>query len=192
MKRAYLMFIVGIIIALAVAGTAWAELSKAEKNLERESKRLNDTAAKPDGEQAVLKRIRAEFKVENAQIQVLRERKLGYGEIASALSLAQKMPGGATEANVQKVLSMRQGPPVVGWGQVARQLGTKLGATVSQVKKMNNDANREIKKDHAQAGRANKTVKKEQQEKQQEKKEHETPSTFKGEGRSMNRGGGAM
>jgi len=192
MKRVYLVFIVAIIAALAASGTAWAELSKAEKNLERESKRLNDTAAKPDGEQAVLKRIRAEFKIEDAQIQVLRDRMLGYGEIASALSLAQKMPGGATEANVQKVLSMRLGPPVVGWGQVAHQLGTKLGATVSEVKKMNNDANREIKKDHAHAGKASKSVEKEHQGKPEERKEPETPSSFKGEGRSMNRGSGAM
>jgi hypothetical protein len=190
MKRALL--IVGVIASLAVTGTAWADLSKAEKNLERESKRLNDTAAKADGEQAVIKRIKAEFKLDDAQIQSLRDRRLDYGEIATALSLAQKMPGGTIEVNVQKVLSMRQGPPVMGWDQVAHQLGTKLGATVSQVKKMNNDSNREIKKDHARTGTAGKTDTKAQQEQPQEKKEPEPPSTFKGEGRPMNRGGGAM
>ncbi len=189
MKRSLLILIVGVIAALAGTGTAWADLSKAEKNLERESKRLNDTAAKPDGEKAVLRKIEAEFKVSDAQVQALRDRKLGYGEIAVVLSLAQKMPGGVIEVNVQKVLSMRQGPPVAGWGQVARQLGIKLGATVSQVKKMNNDSNREIKKDHARAGKAGKKAQKEQP---QEKKDPETPSTFKGEGRPMNRGGGAM
>ena len=189
MKRTLLMLIVGIIAALAGTGTAWAELSKAEKNLEREAKRLNDTAAKSDGEKAVLKRIEREFKVSDAQVQALRDRKLGYGEIAIVLSLAQKMPGGVAEVNVQKVLSLRQGPPAAGWGQVARQLGTKLGATVSQVKKMNNDSNREIKKDHARAGTAGKKT---QQEPPQEKKEPEPPRDFKGEGRPMNRGGGAM
>jgi hypothetical protein len=64
--------------------------------------------------------------------------------------------------------------------------------TVSQVKKMNNDANREIKKDHARAGKADRAVKNAPQEQPQEKKEPEMPSTFKGEGRPMNRGGGAM
>jgi hypothetical protein len=193
MKRSQLILIVGIIAALAGTGTAWADLSKAEKNLERESKRLNDTAAKPDGEKAVVKRLGAELKVTEQQVQALRDRKLGYGEIAIVLSLAQTMPGGATDANALKVLSMRQGPPVAGWDDVARQLGTKLGRIVSQVRKVTNNANREIKNDHARAGKADKKAQQEQpQEKPQEKKDPETPSTFKGEGRPMNRGGGAM
>lgn len=189
MKRSLLILIVGILSVLVGTGMAGADISKAEKNLERESKRLNDTAAKPDGEKAVITRIKAEFKVDDAQIQSLRDRKLGYGEMAIIFSLSQKMTGGVSEVNMQKVLSMRQGPPVAGWGQVAQQLGTKLGVTVSQVKRMNNDANREIKKDHARAGKA---VTKAQQEQPQEKKEPEPPTTFKGEGRPMNRGGGAM
>ena len=188
MKRSLLVLIVGVIAALAGTGTAWADVSKAEKNLERESKRLNDTAAKSDGEKAVLKRIEAEFKAGDALVQALRDRTPGYGEIAVVLSLAQKMPGGVTEVNVQKVLSLRQGPPVAGWGQVARQLGIKLGATVSKVKKMNNDANREIKKEHARAGKA---VKNAQQEQPQETMDPGPPSTFKGEGRSLPQGSGA-
>ena len=193
MKRSLLILIVGVIAALAGTGSAWAELSKAEKNLERESRRLNDTAAKPDGEKAVLKEIEAEFKVSNAQVQALRDRKLGYGEIAIVLSLTKNIPGGITEENLQRVLSMRQGPPVAGWGQVAQQLGAKLGTTVSQIKKMNNDSNREIKKDHARAGTAGKKAQQERpQEKPQEMKDREPPSTFQGEGRPMQRGGGAM
>jgi len=193
MKRSSLILIVGVITALAVTGTAWADLSKAEKNLEREAKRLNDTAAKPDGEKAVVKRLVAELKATEQQVQALRDRRLGYGEIAIVLSIAQTMPGGATDANAQKVLSLRQGPPVAGWGDVARQLGTKLGRIVSQVRKVTNNANREIKNDHARAGKAVKQTQQEQpQEKPQEKNDPETPGTFKGEGRPMNRGGGAM
>jgi hypothetical protein len=193
MKRTLSILIVGVIAAIALSGTAWADLSKAEKNLERESKRLNDTAAKPGGEKAVVKRLVAELKATEQQIQALRDRILDYGEIAIVLSLAQAMPGGATDANAQKVLSLRQGPPVAGWGDVARQLGTKLGRIVSQVRKVTNNANREIKNDHARAGKAVKQTQQEQpQEKPQEKNDPETPGTFKGEGRPMNRGGGAM
>jgi hypothetical protein len=193
MKRSLLILIVGVMTALAVTGTAWADLSKAEKNLEREAKRLNDTAAKPDGEKAVVKRLVAELKATEQQVQALRDRKLDYGEIAVVLSLAQTMPGGATDANAQKVLSLRQGPPIAGWGDVARQLDTKLGRIVSQVRKVTNNANREIRNDHARAGKAGKQTQQEQpQEKQPEKKDPEPPSTFKGDGRPMNRGGGAM
>jgi hypothetical protein len=197
MKRSILFLIVGVIAALAVTGTAWADLSKAEKNLEWESKRLNDTAAKPDGEKAVVKRLVAELKATELQVQALRDRKLDYGEIAIVLSLAQRMTGGATDANALKVLSMRQGPPIAGWDDVARQLGTKLGTIVSQVRKMANNANREIRNDHARAVKTGKQTQQEQpqekpQEKQPEKKDPEPPSTFKGDGRPMNRGGGAM
>jgi len=189
MKRSRLILIVGIIAALAGAGTAGAEISKAEKNLERESKRLNDTAAKPDGEQAVLKKIRSEFKVEDALIRSLKERTSGYGEVSIVLSLAQKMPGGVTEADVQHVLSLRQGLPTLSWGQIAHQLGARLEVTVSQIKKMSNDANREIKKDHARAGKADKKT---GQERAPDVTAPSAPKTFEGEGRPMTRGGGAM
>jgi hypothetical protein len=189
MKRTLPLLIGGVIAAIALSGTAWADLSKAEKNLERESKRLNATVVKPGGEKAVVKRLVAELKATEQQVQALRDRKLDYGEIAIVLSLAQTMHGGATDANAQKVLSLRQGPPTAGWGDVARQLGAKLGRIVSQVRKVTNNANREIKNDHARAGKA---VKQTQQEQPQEKKDPETPNTFEGEGRPMNRGGGAM
>ena len=193
MKRSCLILIFGAVIALFSAGTGWADISKAEKNLERESKRLNDTAAKPDGEKAVLKELGSVFKVSDAQVRTLRDRKLGYGEIAIVLSLARKMPGGVTESNVEKVVAMRQGPPIAGWGKVAGQLGIKLGPTVSQVKKMNNDSNREIKKDHARSGKAVKKVPEAQpQEKAQERKEPGPPKTFEGEGKTLPHGRGAM
>ena len=190
MKRSLLILTVGVAVALAGTATAWAaDLTKTEKNLERETKRLNDTAAKPDGEKAVLTEFKEVFKVSEAQVQALRDRKIGYGEIAVVLSLTQKMPGGVTDMNAQKVLSMRQGPPTAGWGQVARLLGAKLETTVSQVKKMNNDSNREIKKDHARTGKAGTQAPKEQP---QEKKEPEPPKKFEGDGKTLPHGSGAM
>lgn len=189
MKRSFLSLLFFSIAALAVAGMASADVTKAEKNLDREARRLDATAAKPDGEKAVLKEFTAVFKVNDAQVQALRDRQLGYGEIAIVLSLANKMPGGATEENIQKVLSLRQGPPMAGWGRVAKQLGAKLGAAVSQIKKMNNDSNREIKKVHAQNGKTGRNT---QPGPPQEKMAPEPPSSFTGEGKPMNRGRGAL
>lgn len=172
---------------LLSGGAASADVPKDERNLEREIRRLNDAAAKPDGEKAVIKRLTAEYKTTDAQVQTLRRRTLGYGEIAVVLSLAQALPDGATDANVQKVLGLRQGPPVAGWGQVAKQLNTKLGRTVSQVRRTANNTNREIKDDHARAGKAPKVGTQEQPE----KKAPEAPRPFTGEGKSMDRGGSA-
>ena len=140
-------------LSLVCVGMAGAAPSKDERNLEREAKRLDDAAAKPNGEKAVVKQLSTAFRTSEPSIRSLRERSPGYGEVAIVLSLAQTLPGGATDANVQKVLALRQGPPVRGWGQVARQLNVKLGSTVSQVRKEANNANREIKNDHARAGK---------------------------------------
>jgi hypothetical protein len=189
MKRLLAAFGIVCVLSLPAAGTAAADVSKDERNLEREAKRVNDTAAKPDGEKAVVKRLVADLNAAEQQVQTLRARNLGYGEISVVLSLAQTLPDGATDANVQKVLALRQGPPVMGWEQVARQLGTKLGKTVSQVRKVANNANREIKKDHAQAGKPVPPV---QQEQPQEKKEAPKQEPFKGDGRLLRQGSGAQ
>lgn len=190
MKRLSFIFAIGILAALCVMSPARAEVSKDERNLEREAKRLNDTAAKPDGEKAVVKRLTAEFKATDQQVQDLRGRNLSYGEAAIVLSLAQTLPGGVTDANLQKVLALRQGPPVMGWGQVARQLGTKLGKTVSQVRKAANNANRDIKNDHARAGKAPKQAPVEQ--KQQEQRNPEPPRSYQGDGRLLKQGSSAQ
>ena len=162
MRRSWMRFGAIFVMTLLIAGTAAAEVSKDEKHLAREEKRINDTAAKPDGEKAVIRRFVLDLTASEQQVRALRDRKLGHGEIAVILSLARTMPGGATDANVQKVLDLRQGPPPAGWGDVARAVGTKLGKIVSQVRKAANNANRDIKKDQARGGRPPKTVHPEQ------------------------------
>jgi hypothetical protein len=174
-----------VMTLLLITGMAWAGESKDEKNLAREEKRINDTAAKPDGEKAVIKRLVEELKASEQQIKALRDRKLDYGEIAVILALAQTMTGGSPDTNVQKVLDMRQGPPAAGWGDVARKLDAKLGKIVSQVRKVANNANREIKKDHARGDETPKSA----QPEQQVPKEPRTPNSYPGEGRSLPQGG---
>jgi hypothetical protein len=187
MKRFSAVLGIACILSLFSTGAAAADMSKDERNLERGAKRVNDTAAKPDGEKAVVKQLVADLTATEPQVQVLRERKLSYGEIASVLSLAQAMPGGVTDANVQKVLALRQGPPVLGWGQVARQLDSKLGKTVSQVRKVANNANREIKNDHARAEKASKQAPAEQTQ----PPVAPAKPNYQGDGRLLPQGGSA-
>jgi hypothetical protein len=187
MKRYSAVLGIACILSLLTTGAAATDMSKDEKNLEREAKRVNDTAAKPDGEKAVIKRLVTDLMATEQQVRTLRERKLSYGEVAGVLSLAQALPGGVTDANVQKVLALRQGPPLTGWGQVARQLDTKLGKTVSQVRKVANNANREIKNDHARAEKASKQAPAEQaQTPQAPAKQY-----YEGDGRLLRQGGSA-
>jgi len=111
----------------------------------KEAAAINATAGNAQGEKVVTQRLEKEYKVTETQVQQMRDKKLGYGEIAIVLALCQKMPGGATDVNIQQVMTMRQGPPTMGWGEIANKLGTKLGPAVSQVRNVNRETNREMR-----------------------------------------------
>jgi len=189
MKHAALLLALGLLLCAPHAANAEAAPSKDESNLNREAARLVRTAATPQGESAVARTIVKDLGIDEGRIQALRKGGLGYGEIAIAISLAQKLPGGATDANIQKVLGLRQGPPESGWGEVAKTIGAKLGVTVSQLKKINNESRREMKNEHElpQGPPA---------EAEQVPAPGETPAqprkTFSGEGKDMSRGSAAQ
>jgi hypothetical protein len=153
------MIISVLVLSLTMLGAAWAAESKEEMNLQKDAIAIDTTARNAQGEKLVTRRLEKDFNVRSDQIQGLRDRKMGYGEISIVLSLSQKMPGGATDANIQEVMTMRQGPPTMGWGEIAKKLGTKLGPAVSQVRNIHREVTREMK--HESIGD------KEQMEKQQ-------------------------
>jgi len=132
-------------LSLTMLGAVWAAESKEEQSLQKEAAAIHTTAGNTQGEKVVIQRLEKDFNVSNDRIQGLRDQKLGYGEIAIVLSLSQKMPGGITDANIQQVMTMRQGPPTMGWGEIAKKLGTKLGPAISQVKNVNKEISREMK-----------------------------------------------
>lgn len=185
MKRMFLFFAA---LLLTAAPGAFAETapSKDEKNLIKEAARLEKTAASPKGEKAVQKRITADFKVTADAVQGLRTSGLGYGDIVIVYSLARGLPGGVNDGNVQKVLALRQGPPVLGWDGVAKQAGTKLGKAVTQLKKVTNEAHREIKQDQATTSPAAKRPA------APPSPQAPAPKKFEGEGRIIERGPAAQ
>jgi hypothetical protein len=139
----FLLALLHMAAAPAVAG------SKDEKNLEKEIAGLSRTALEPKGEPAVMMRITSDFKVAPERVRSLRDRGLSYGEVAVVLSFVQMMPGGITDQNIDRLLALRQGPPAVSWGAAAERLGLKVGKTVSQVKKINNETHRLMKQSEA-------------------------------------------
>jgi hypothetical protein len=144
MKKFGYIIVSALMLSLAIAGTAWTTETREEKNLNKEAAAISATAKTGQGEKVVAGRLEKEFSVSNTQIKGLREKRLGYGEISIVLSLAQKMPGGVTDANLEQVMTLRQGPPRMGWGEVCKKLGTKLGPVVSQMRTMNRETHREM------------------------------------------------
>lgn len=143
-NRELWLMMAGLLLCAAMPALA-QEKSPDEKKLDSTAVELDNDAVQPQGERTVAEKIKNEFKVDDARVQGLRDQKLGYGEISIALSLAQGLPGGITDANVQKVMALRQGPPVTGWGNVAKQLGLKLGPVAARTKKMAAEARKKIK-----------------------------------------------
>lgn len=149
--KSMLKGIIGVLILMVVmVGVVWALETTEEKNLSKEATEINKTAGSSQGQDVVVGRIEKEFSVTDTQIQDLRNQKMGYGEISIVFSLASKMPGGITDANIQEVMTMRQGPPRMGWGEIAKKLGTTLGPTVSQVKNIHSETHQEMMREQHQ------------------------------------------
>jgi hypothetical protein len=66
-------------------------------------------------------------------VQTLRQKRLGYGEISILLALAAKQPDAATAKSVNEILATRQAGE--GWGKIAHALGyPSLGSVKQSVK----------------------------------------------------------
>lgn len=143
------LMLAGLFLCAAAMPALAQEKTREEKKLESGAVELDKSAAKPEGQVRVSDKIKAEFGVDDARIQSLRDKNMGYGGISIALGLAQGLPGGITDANVNKVMAMRQGPPAMGWGRIAKDLGLKLGPVQSKVHKLS----AEVKKANKAEGR---------------------------------------
>lgn len=139
MKRLLAALVFASAAAFATS-QAFAETdAEIEVTIEQEAGIIDEEASLPYGEGAVVDRIKTEFGVEEGLISDLRAQKLGYGEISIALSLAERLPGGITDENIDRILSMRQGPPVEGWGNIAKDLGLKLNPSADRLERLSDE-----------------------------------------------------
>jgi len=147
MKRKLTIILTAVMLAAPCfyavnAGAA----TKEETRLESTATDIDNDAGKR--EQSVVQRIESEFKVTDAEINSLRNRKLGFGEITIVFAMAGKMPGGITDANVDKIMAMRNGPPKMGWGEVSQKLGLgKLGPIISSVERVRKEERHEMRRE---------------------------------------------
>ena len=136
-----------------VAGSAAAQTvdTKGDKELTQLTQKIDKSAADRDGGRVTSKIVDewkgTQFKFDpnsaprelTAQdVQDLRAKKLGFGEISTLLALTAKQPNSATAKSVNEILAMRQAGE--GWGKLARDLGYKnLGSVVKSVKATDKD-----------------------------------------------------
>lgn len=121
------------------------EKSADEKKLDAAAVEMDNQDCLPACQGAFQEKIKTDFGVDDAAVQGLRDQKMGYGEITIALGLARQLPGGVTEANIQKIAALRKGPPVMGWGRIAGDLGLKLGPVITNVRKVSAEVRKQNK-----------------------------------------------
>lgn len=146
-RKLAIVFTAFFLAAGAVHAVHAGAATKDETTLEHAATDIDDDAGKR--EKPVVQRIESEFKVTDAQINDLRtKQKLGYGEISIVFAMAEKLPGGITDANVDRIMAMRNGPPKMGWGEISQKLGLgKLGPIISSVERVRKEERQEMKKE---------------------------------------------
>ena len=158
-NKEMVMMVSGLLLCAGMLVLA-EEKSSDEKKLDTATVEMDKEAAMPACQEAFQERIKTDFGVDEATVQGLRDKKMGYGEITITLGLARQLPGGGTEANIQKITALRQGPPVMGWGRISRDLGLKLGPVISKVRKISAEVRKQqkaAKMGKGKGGKAEKT-----------------------------------
>lgn len=136
MKRFLLIFALSFSLIMGTVFPVFADEAADNQEAQQAADEVDEEAQDDSGKAVVVDKLKNQFGVEEALINDLRSQKMGYGEVGIALSLAEQLPGGITDDNIQQVMDLRQGDGKTGWGNVARQLELNLGETVSQTKKM--------------------------------------------------------
>lgn len=139
-----LIAVAGLLVSLAgTAGAATTAASKDEKKLTVGITMLNNAAKLPQGEKVMTKQLTDEFGVKSDKISSLKAKNLKYGEIAAVLAMADKMEGGISDANINRVVGMR--PATAGWDRIANSLKVDLAEVAEKVYSFEGNVHESIK-----------------------------------------------
>ena len=126
--------IVSVFAGLFVSmGSLWASSTAVETRLGRDVAYLNRLGRSTRGEMSLTVSLERRFRAESAWINEMRRARLGYGDISVALALASDLPGGATKANVEKILARWKSTRTEQWPLVSRSVGVRLERVVLQI-----------------------------------------------------------
>lgn len=152
-RRALSLITVASLLVLMTGMTAVAATGSAkdEKKLTVGITMLNSDAKLPSGEKVLTKQLIDEFGVKQDKITSLKGKNLNYGEIAVVLALADKMDGGVTDANINRVMGMKP-TSSSGWATVAKNLNVDIAEVADKVSSIEDNAHSGIKEAALEAG----------------------------------------
>ncbi len=133
---------VGIGCMLAVGSASGVVLAQGtaaeEQTLEKKATTLNGMPASPKLDEARVQALAKQFNVPASRIAELRNQKMGWGEIAIGLAMAEHLAATSqtpmtTEQALTKIEQLRG--EKMGWGRIAKDLGFKLGPVIGKVER---------------------------------------------------------
>jgi hypothetical protein len=136
------MQMIGMILFAFVASVTWGQTTTTPTTgtTTTDDTKLNETVTtteeevKLDGAVKVRQKLADRYEVPIEDIEALRAKKMGYGEINLVYALAKNMEGGVTQENIDKILELRSGEQKMGWGQVAKKLDSNVGKALKDSK----------------------------------------------------------
>lgn len=157
------VILAGLMFCAAAGPVLAREKPGEEQKLEASAAELNKEYS--EGQGRVEGKLKSEFKVDDALLMGLHFKKMNNGDIAIALGLAMQMHRGISDKNLHAVVALREGPPVAGWGKVAKDLGLKLAPVTVRLKKISAEVRKQEKTDMIKKAKEEKAEKLEKAEK---------------------------
>jgi len=141
MKGFRIIFTVFFLNIILLAGLSVDRAQETVKERAREEtqeeERLRDRERILENESKILEKYAERFGIDIETLADLRARRLGYGEITNALVLSEM-----TEKSLDEIVAMRDSDK--GWGQIADELGVKLGKVRREVRREHRRMRREL------------------------------------------------
>ncbi len=148
--RSILSIAAAVFMLLFISTMATAKATSSDAQLKKDIAAINGDAAVSNQQQIVSDRLAKEFKVSTNEITALREKLPNLGEIAAVYAFADKMPGGVTTENVNRVATERLGKK--DWDEIAQAHDIKLSSISSKVHGIYKDVHKDIKEASAGKG----------------------------------------
>jgi len=104
----------------------YAQGADNDQFLSDSTRNIDQFANTPSGRDEIISRLKSQYNVSDDQISQLRNQNLGYGDIQMVLILSQKMPGGTSKENINRIATMRQANPNGTWAPISQELGVDM------------------------------------------------------------------
>lgn len=141
------LFATGIFLVCSTASFAAAPIRASARDLNTLAAGillLNQNASLPEADMIIKKKLSDNYNLTLGKIDGLLGKNMQYGDLAAILAFANNMRGGVSDANINKLVDLRQSK--AGWDKMAKDLNVDLSRIARSVSRFEDDTHSSIKK----------------------------------------------